>query len=60
MPPIRKNLSNMKWNTDTDFLRGYLVSTLPKNKGLKTQEICQFFVKNIKGGMSELNYKILT
>ena len=50
----------MKWNTDTDFLRGYLVSTLPKNKGLKTQEIFHFFVKNIKGGISELNYKILT
>ena len=50
----------MKWNTDTDFLRGYLVSTLPKYTGIKTQEIFHFSVKNIKGGMSELNYKILT
>ena len=50
----------MKKNMDTNLLRSYLVSNLPKNKGLNTQEISQFFVINIKGGMSELNYKMLT
>ena len=50
----------MKWYTDTDFLKGLPCFNFAKKYRTQNSRNFLFFVKNIKGGMSELNYNILT